>query len=52
MTKYAKAVEQLNEAKLIISDVQRLADDEDMKDIVELLNAIGSLQAKFKKKDQ
>jgi len=51
MTKYAKAVEQLNEAKLIISDVQRLADDEDMKDM-ELLNAIGSLQAKFKKKDQ
>ncbi len=36
--------EPLNAAKLIISDVQRFADDEDMKDIVELLNMIGSLQ--------
>ncbi len=52
MSKYAKAVEQLSEAKTTISDVQRLIDDGDMNDIIEILNLISRLQGKLCKRDQ
>jgi len=52
MSKYLKAIEELKEAKLIISDVQRYADDDDINDIVDVISTIDKLQAKFAKKDK
>ncbi|GEM_PF-708973 len=51
MSKYTKAIEELKEAKLIISDVQRYADDDDMKDILGIIGEIDKLQNKFARRD-